>query len=217
MDLATIEMPVEEAQAKFEEYRAAVRERHDDEDARIMRGYKAMAKGQALIRLTDTLGRGGYTTRPGPRGLMGAQDSRYALPRLAVAHAIEPKVYALGIGQDGGMVFYWNDLINPHATRRNIYAPEGTWKVRDGERLSRMSGWSGRYWEAMVPPVPPALRPARGLAGYDVLWEAEWRYGGQLRPPADPALLKRIGGDLYAVVATWDLTELEQAVLFGRT
>jgi hypothetical protein len=40
------------------------------------------------------------------------------------------------------------------------------------------------------------------------------------RPPApvDPALLRHIGGDLYAVdlyavVVTWDLTEIERAVL----
>lgn len=34
--------------------------------------------------------------------------------------------------------------------------------------------------------------------------------------PVDPALLKHIGGDLYAVVATWDLTDLERAVLDGH-
>lgn len=32
MELATIDMPVDAAQAAFEEYRAAVRERHDQED-----------------------------------------------------------------------------------------------------------------------------------------------------------------------------------------
>jgi hypothetical protein len=35
-------------------------------------------------------------------------------------------------------------------------------------------------------------------------------------PPEDPALLKHIGGDLYAVLAVWNLTELERAVLSGR-
>lgn len=32
---------------------------------------------------------------------------------------------------------------------------------------------------------------------------------------ADPALLKHIGGDLWAVVAVWNLTDLEMAVLAG--
>jgi hypothetical protein len=34
-------------------------------------------------------------------------------------------------------------------------------------------------------------------------------------PPTDPALLKHIAGDLYAVLAVWDLTELERAVIAG--
>jgi len=64
----------------------------------------------------------------------------------------------------------------------------------------------------MVPPVPPGLRPASAIGNYHVLWEAEW----ERVAPADPALLKHIGGDLYAVLAVWDLTELERAVLAGR-
>jgi hypothetical protein len=47
-----------------------------------------------------------------------------------------------------------------------------------------------------------------------VLWEADWKVHPV--PPGDPALLKHIGGDLYAVVAVWDLTPLEQAVLAAR-
>ncbi|MGH3300400.1 MAG: hypothetical protein ACRDOK_01755 [Streptosporangiaceae bacterium] len=35
-------------------------------------------------------------------------------------------------------------------------------------------------------------------------------------PPRDPALLRWIRGDLWAVVAQWDLTELERAVLSSR-
>ena len=32
-------------------------------------------------------------------------------------------------------------------------------------------------------------------------------------PPRDPALLRNITGTLYAVLAVWDLTEVERAVL----
>lgn len=35
-------------------------------------------------------------------------------------------------------------------------------------------------------------------------------------PGTDPALLKHVGGDLWAVLATWDLTPLEAAVLGQR-
>ena len=49
------------------------------------------------------------------------------------------------------------------------------------------------------------------LDRYFILWEADW----QRRAPVDPALLRPVGGDLYVVVATWDLTDLERAVLNG--
>lgn len=63
----------------------------------------------------------------------------------------------------------------------------------------------------MVPHIPPALRPARKLENYHILWEADW----QQDPPRDPMLLKRLAGTFYAVLAVWDLTDLERAVLNG--
>jgi hypothetical protein len=44
-----------------------------------------------------------------------------------------------------------------------------------------------------------------------ILWEAEWQH-----VPSDPLLLRHITGPLYAVLASWDLTELERAVLSRR-
>jgi hypothetical protein len=68
--------------------------------------------------------------------------------------------------------------------------------------------WTATF-RAIVPTVPPLLRPRHKLSGYTILWEADWTN----EAPVDPALLKHLGGDLYAVVAVWDLTELERAVL----
>lgn len=66
---------------------------------------------------------------------------------------------------------------------------------------------------ARVPIIPLHLRPKRGIASYHVLWEAEWT---QL-PPRDPLLLRRIGGDMWLVVAAWDLTEVERAAMAGMS
>jgi hypothetical protein len=63
-----------------------------------------------------------------------------------------------------------------------------------------------------VPLVPPNLRPARGLNRYCILFEAEW----EPVPPTDPMLLRHLHGSLYAVLAVWDLTPLERAVIAGR-
>ncbi len=213
MDLATIEMPVEAAQAKFEEYHAAVKDRHDVEDAQIAKGYKMLARGHRLVELSKTLRAGGVTTRRGPDDWRGSRGF-YVLPKLALAWADQKNIWCTGITREGGMTFFWNEGMNPHATRRNVTCGEGTWDLQGIERAEIATGYRWRYWMAMVPLVPPALRP-RSLGGYHVLWEADWRPRAP-RAPRDPALLKHIGGDLYAVVAVWDLTGLERAVLAGR-
>jgi hypothetical protein len=64
---------------------------------------------------------------------------------------------------------------------------------------------------ALVPPVPPRFRPA-DLGNYYTLWEAEWLP----EPPRDPLLLKQVSTTMFVVVAQWDLTDIERAVLEGR-
>lgn len=66
--------------------------------------------------------------------------------------------------------------------------------------------------EAVVPIIPVHLRPKRGLANYYILWEAEWTR----TYPTDPYLLRRFGGDTWLVVAAWDLTDVERAVMSSR-
>ena len=71
--------------------------------------------------------------------------------------------------------------------------------------------WRSRAGRAMVPMIPIHLRPKAALANYHILWEADWK-----DVPVDPMLLRRIGGDAWLVVAAWDLTPVERAVLAGR-
>nr|RAW03963.1 hypothetical protein DBT41_10200 [Aerococcus urinae] len=65
---------------------------------------------------------------------------------------------------------------------------------------------------AKVPIIPVHLRPRHALANYHILWEADWH-----EVPYDPYLLRRIGkGDMWLVVAMWDLTEVERSALSAR-
>lgn len=72
----------------------------------------------------------------------------------------------------------------------------------------------GKHWPtltAIVPMVPPELRPEKTrLSGLVILWEADWEDA-----PIDPLLLRPLGGDIYSVLAAWDLTEVERGVLRG--
>lgn len=61
---------------------------------------------------------------------------------------------------------------------------------------------------AMVPYIPPSIRP-ENLKAYHILWEAVWEPAA----PHDPLLLRHLRGSLYAVLAEWDLTPLERAVM----
>jgi hypothetical protein len=65
---------------------------------------------------------------------------------------------------------------------------------------------------ALVPIVPPNLNPRGALGNYHILWDAVW----VAAPPKDPMLLRHLAGSLYAIVAHWDLTALEMAVMRGR-
>lgn len=97
-------------------------------------------------------------------------------------------------------------------------------KCTFGERYGRSRSrktiamdWPGLQspkWEAeaVVPLIPVHLRPRRGIENYHILWEAEWTK----RYPVDPYLLRRFGGDAWLVVAAWDLTDVERAVMAGR-
>jgi hypothetical protein len=189
MQLATIEMPKAEARKAFLAYRSAVRERHNTEDEAIMRGYKALSLGRRIINIRDTLLAGGF-------------DEMHR-PRLAIARA-DATTCTVQSFWDGDVRFYavqrtWT----AKKADRRIYNSLTTWP--NGPRFAVAEA------QAIVPITPPQLRPAHALSGYDVLWEAEWRRVA----PRDPALLKHLGGDLYVVVATWDLTPLEQTVIAG--
>jgi hypothetical protein len=79
MDLPTITMDPGEASKAFLEYRASVRERHDAEEAQIMRGYKALAEGESVIDLVATIRQGGGRVQSG-----GCRPSRPGTARLGV-------------------------------------------------------------------------------------------------------------------------------------
>jgi hypothetical protein len=201
MQLSTLDVDRDQAESRLMEYRVMLDSERTAEDSRIMAGYRAIARGLPVISLSRTVHAGGYFAN--------------GLPRIAVVRsdAINCWVYTEEYRRQGeqSIVFTGESDVD------NRGALVGRDSVRvnvpfDHDRSRGPSSWSrGR---TIVPVIPPAHRPRRNrLHLFHVLWEVEsWTRV----PPKDPALLKWIGGDLWAVVATWDLTELERAVLAGR-
>ncbi len=194
MDVETISMNRNEARKAFLAYRDAVAERGTPEDERIMRGYKLLAAGRTLLNLVETM------------RAVGVDDQ--GLPKLAIARA-DARWCFVDTSPDGSARFgsdvqSWR--LRGRAQGRLTTLPAGTLpEYRWDEQRSHRA-------QALVPLVPLPLRPKGRLIGYHVLWEAEW----QKVVPRDPFLLRHIGGDLYAVVAVWDLTELERSVIAAR-
>jgi hypothetical protein len=226
MNLEAVEIPRNEARQSYLDYRRQAQierdpvARHELEE--IAAAFRIAASEElALIALAPTITRGGTVTRTQVvnRGRDNERRTHYALPRLAAVKADARFVYCLGVREDGSVQF--SDSLNRRYDYRsgvldvetNLELPEG-FEAGDRNIATRWSAWG-----AMVPVVPPKHRPRPNadLSKYVLLFEAEeWTWQQPPRPPGDPALLKHVGGDIYAVVATWDLTELERLVLSGR-
>lgn len=190
MEVATITMEPEQAREKLAAYKAQLQRLADSEYEAAAAGYKALADGKRLLNLTETLVRGGLFP-----------DYR---PHLAVARADRREVE-----------FSWDSGRARFDTRH--------WRGCRGENLELRFPWpNGQTWGhrgyAMVPMVPADVRPNVAMNDCFILWEVEqWAERSKFaRPDRDPYLLRHIAGDLYAVLAAWDLTDLERAIMSER-
>lgn len=194
MNLTTLDITVEQAKAGLAEYQAALRIERNAEDEAIAAAYRAAARGLPIISLSAAVEAGGFFDN--------------GLPRIAVCRADANRCQVEWHSWPPRFTFS-----DEHATGRNTRALVGAATVN----VPLSSRPTGRAWRGttVVPPVPPRFRPKSydRLRRYHVLWEVEqW----DLTPPRDPALLRHIRGDLWAVLATWDLTEVERHVLAQR-
>jgi hypothetical protein len=203
MNVSPITMTKKDALVAFREYQAAVRADRGTtrqvwkaEDVALMQAYKHLARGTAVIDLQAAM------TQAGSKLFDGCL---IPLPCLAIVPSDAPEC-VLGLSRDGGATFKTEKWSRSRKT--SVTFPAGTFPRVTYEQL-----WQVCDHTTMTPIIPPHLRPKHELAGYRTLWEVEaWKK----EPPKDPMLLKPLGGMLYAVLATWDLTEMERAVLRGR-
>lgn len=193
MMITTLQVPRHQAWKAFQQYRVAVRARHSKEDEALMRGYRALSQGQKVLDLIQVMVEAGVDAQ--------------GRPRLAICRADAPTVFCRR-QLDGAASFSTERLARANiASASYISLPPGTLPIL----LSLGQRWQSIECRAVVPTIPPPYRPAHALSGYHILWEAAWQ-----GVPHDPFLLKRLATNLYVVLAQWDLTPLEQAVLRSR-
>jgi hypothetical protein len=196
MDLNQIVIDKDEAAERAAEYGTA--EDQTAEDKEIAAGYRAAAKGRPLIRLSQVIASGGFFDN--------------GLPRLAVIRADGAlQCFAWWNSWNGGDVIFADQagqsvnrgaLVGRHSVRVPVPADARP------QNAGRRSGGT------LVPVVPPRHRVRwPRMPAFHILWEVEsW----DMVPPEDPALIRHIGGDLWEVRATWNLSDLERAVLAQR-
>lgn len=194
MNLTTIEITEEEAKEKLAEYEAALRVERNVEDQAIAMGYRAAARGLPIIRMTQAVANGGYFDN--------------GLPRIAICPAEAAECWVRWSSDD--LVF--GDEENAAWRNRGALVGRHTVRVPMKDSLPTVNRWHRAH--TIVPLIPPRHRPKpRRLRHCHILWEVEaWAPV----PAKDPALLRHIRGDLWAVLAVWDLTELERYVLSQR-
>lgn len=185
MDVATITMPSYTARRAFLEYRNAVRGA----------GNLAPAADVALMHSYRALSLGKRILNLYDVMRVAGVDEQNR-PHLAVCRADIARVNFDTIWRNHGFVPVFGDWTGGYG-RGKIVFPANTFPNNVKTNIF-----------AQVPIIPPRLRPKHALRNYHLLWEADWN-----APPRDPILLKRVHGLLFAVLAQWDLTDLERSVL----
>jgi hypothetical protein len=196
MELASFVIPPDEAKAKLASYAGLVGEERTAEDEAIACGYRAALRGLPFISL--------------PRTVIAGEFFGNGLPKIAIARADTEICFASW--QHGDLIFADRDdenvnrgaLVGAHSVRVRVPAGDAPPRIRQA--------W--HRGSTIVPIIPPEHRPRRSrLHRRHILWEVEeWTRVA----PVDPALLRHLRGDLWVVLAVWNLTELERHVLSQR-
>jgi hypothetical protein len=197
MDVATITMPREEAQAKLEEYRSSRRLKGDAEYQQAATAYAALAEGTPILVLSQVIA-------DAPRDAKGR-------PMLAIARADRQQVrYENAPWRLGSE---WERFDTAFAQARGKVGRDYIVDVH-----SRRVPTGHVLGYALVPMVPPHVAHGHDLTKRFTLWEVEAWADRQIgvQPDRDPYLLQRIAPDCYAVVGEWDLTDVERAIMRGR-
>lgn len=195
--LAHVVQDPEHIDAQIVRYKAI--KRHSPADKKVLTSLEAIADGRAIVSLNATIVGGGRDT------------TMNHIPQLGVARPFQKYVTC--------RVFPAGDVTYRRPRRfGRSFTPFYTFSH---QKFADLGARDGTYYSALaaVPPVPPEVRErhAAALRSSDslILFEADWTNCQTHEPPmpTDPALVQRISGDLWAVLAVWELTAVEIAAL----
>jgi len=198
MQLSAYEMEKKDATEKWHEICANIRnsENVSEYDKVLKRCYYAMSQGNKVIDLIQVM--------------RGAGCNHLGEPRLAIMPA-DAKTCILDRKYSGGGLFRRAGSAWNRSKLGEVALPEGTFvswaHVNNWEELRKFPNL-----KTSVPSIPAEIAGDKNLARYHVLWEVDqWTP----MPPKDPLLLRRLGKTMFAILAEWELSDLEYAVTIG--
>ncbi len=200
-------MKPEEAEVHYQEYLELVKTRKEKYLEDLKKTYYHLSKEHKVLDIFEVFKNAGVDEK--------------GEPKLAISPA-SAKTIILEKGSMGSGTFTANDRWSK-AYKSDVYLPTGTWPLFKEEINGRISSWNAgkevprTSIESLVPVVPAHILPEGSLENYYILFEVkEWfepKKASYLK--GDPYLLKRINNNAFAVLAEWDVTDLEVAVLRG--
>lgn len=214
MDVQTLTMPRHEARERLRAYRKSLHRRADAEYDIAAKGLEAIAEGFAVIDVAAAI--------------RETAIDHVGRPMLAIARSDRKHVVFEHDSWSPTANFWTESTFTPRQAVRDHYPTlvrdvhmgmTGRARAETVPGRGRDDGVPNGY--SLVPMVPPQALEEAGrpqLKKCFTLWEVEHWADTKIasKSDLDPYLLKHIGGDLYAVLAAWELTELERAVMNGR-
>jgi len=142
-------------------------------------------------------------------------------PKLAICRADAKQCFCCK--RDNGSAIFSMQTLNwqarydshsPRKTYNEILLPQGTFDFP--KEYPTGTTPKNRYIQTIAPIIPAKILVTEVkalLKNFHIIWEVEeWKPV----PPRDPILVKRLTPNLFGVLATWNLTKLERAVIRGR-
>jgi hypothetical protein len=196
----------QEALDKLKEYKAALKVSRSEHDRMMKAVYTALSEGLGIINPHAAILKAGI--------------DQQSFPKLAICRADFRTVFFKRFWSGNGNVSAFSTSATNFLSKpvKAAQASNKQFVLQDLPtiNLDRPS----QYWnvvKAMVPIIPPEHRPSDlNLSQYCILWEVDkWEaLPRPPQPPGDPMLLKRLGqSGLYAVMAWWNLSDIEKLVL----
>lgn len=201
-------MKPEEAEVHYKEYLELVKTRKEKYLEDLKKTYHHLSKDHKVLDIFEVFKNAGVDER--------------GEPKLGIAPA-SAKEIIFKKGSMGSGTFTATDRWS-RAYKSDVYLPTNTFPTFPEEH----NGAIRRYRldtgtvpradiESLVPVIPAHILPEGDLKNYYILFEVKEWYEPKKASysKGGPYLLKRINNNAFAVLAEWDVTDLEVAVLRG--